>query len=321
MQIIAFATQESNWKSPRMGILLHDGNRDNGYRLDCERLFDSADRPANPLDWFDMDGPWFQKSRETYEKLVHDASALAQAKENGWLVRREDAYWFAPVPRPGKLICIGLNYRDHAAESNMPIPESPVVFSKFSTAVIAPGEPVVIPPMSQQVDYEAELAVVIGRRAKCVSASSAYGYVLGYTAFNDVSARDFQFADGQWQRGKSCDTFAPMGQAIVTTDVITDPHKLSIKLILNGKTMQDSNTDQLIFGVPELIEFLSQTITLEPGDVIATGTPPGVGFARKPPVFLQPGDEMVVDIEGIGKLGNPVIATQEGVVKLAQSNE
>jgi len=320
MQIIAFATQETDWKSPRMGILLHDGDRDNGYRLDCERLFDRADRPANPLDWFDMDGPWFQKSRETYETLVRDASALAQARENGWLVRREDAYWFAPVPRPGKLICIGLNYLDHATESNLPIPERPVVFSKFSTAVIAPGEPVVLPATSQKVDYEAELAVVIGRRAKSVGASRAYDYVLGYTAFNDVSARDFQFADGQWQRGKSCDTFAPMGQTIVTTDVITDPHKLSIKLILNGKTMQDSNTDQLIFGVPELIEFLSQTITLEPGDVIATGTPPGVGFARKPPVFLQAGDEMVVDIEGIGNLGNPVVAAKEAVAKLAQSN-
>jgi len=320
MQIIAFATQETDWKSPRMGILLHDGDRDNGYRLDCERLFDRADRPANPLDWFDMDGPWFQKSRETYETLVRDASALAQARENDWLVRREDAYWFAPVPRPGKLICIGVNYRDHAAESNLPIPERPVVFSKFSTAVIAPGEPVVLPATSQKVDYEAELAVVIGRRAKSVGASRAYDYVLGYTAFNDVSARDFQFADGQWQRGKSCDTFAPMGQTIVTTDVITDPHKLSIKLILNGKTMQDSNTDQLIFGVPELIEFLSHTITLEPGDVIATGTPPGVGFARKPPVFLQAGDEMVVDIEGIGNLGNPVVAAKEAVAKLAQSN-
>jgi 2-keto-4-pentenoate hydratase/2-oxohepta-3-ene-1,7-dioic acid hydratase in catechol pathway len=303
-----------------MGILLHDGDGDTGYRLDCERLFDNADRPANPLDWFDMDGPWFQKSRETYETLVRDSSALAQAREKGRLVRREDAYWFAPVPRPGKLICIGLNYRDHAAESNMPIPERPVIFSKFSTAVIAPGEPVVLPSTSQQVDYEAELAVVIGRRAKAVRATRAYDYVLGYTAFNDVSARDFQFADGQWQRGKSCDTFAPMGQTIVTTDVINDPHKLAIKLILNGKTMQDSNTNQLIFGVPELIEFLSQAITLEPGDVIATGTPPGVGFARKPPVFLQPGDDMVVDIEGIGNLGNPVIAAKEEVVSLAQSN-
>jgi 2-keto-4-pentenoate hydratase/2-oxohepta-3-ene-1,7-dioic acid hydratase in catechol pathway len=130
--------------------------------------------------------------------------------------------------------------------------------------------------------------------------------VLGYTAFNDVSARDFQFADGQWQRGKSCDTFAPMGPTIVTADEIPDPHKLSIKLRLNGKTMQDSNTDQLIFGVPELISFLSETITLEPGDVIATGTPPGVGFARKPPVFLKHGDEMEVEIEKIGVLNNPV---------------
>jgi 2-keto-4-pentenoate hydratase/2-oxohepta-3-ene-1,7-dioic acid hydratase in catechol pathway len=193
----------------------------------------------------------------------------------------------------------------------MPIPEKPVVFSKFSTAVIAPGEPVVLPSVCKQVDYEAELAVVIGRRAKHVVADRAYDYVLGYTAFNDVTARDFQFADGQWQRGKSCDTFAPMGQTIVTTDVITDPHKLSIKLTLNGKTMQDSNTDQLIFGVPALIEFLSQTITLEPGDVIATGTPSGVGFARKPPVFLKAGDEMEVISEGVEGIGNPVVSEQD----------
>jgi 2-keto-4-pentenoate hydratase/2-oxohepta-3-ene-1,7-dioic acid hydratase in catechol pathway len=186
-----------------------------------------------------------------------------------------------------------------------------VLFSKFSTTVIAPGEPVVIPASSHQVDYEAELAVVIGRRAKKVTSDRAYDYVLGYTAFNDVTARDFQFADGQWQRGKSCDTFAPMGQTIVTTDVIADPHKLSIRLTLNGEVMQDSNTDQLIFDVPQLIEFISGSTTLEPGDVIATGTPPGVGFARNPPVFLKPGDEMEVLIEGIGGLGNPVVAEQE----------
>lgn len=296
-----------------MGIILHDGTRDLGYRLDCERLFDSAELPSNPLAWFDRDGQWFQKANEVQKRLSGDPNALNQAKEKGWLVDRSDAYWFAPVPRPGKVICIGLNYRDHAAESNMPIPERPVIFSKFSTCVIAPGEPVVIPPSSQQVDYEAELAVVIGRRAKNVKATRAIDYVLGYTAFNDVSARDFQFADGQWQRGKSCDTFAPMGQTIVTTDTITDPHKLSIKLVLNGQTMQDSNTDQLIFGVPELIEFLTESITLEPGDVIATGTPPGVGFARKPPVFLKPGDEMEVLIQGIGGLGNPVVASTDQV--------
>jgi 2-keto-4-pentenoate hydratase/2-oxohepta-3-ene-1,7-dioic acid hydratase in catechol pathway len=308
MHIISFSTADSEWRSPRMGILLHANGHDTGYRLDCEKLFDKDDRPSDPLAWFDMDGPWFQKSRETHDTLIQDEAALTDARDKGWLVRSQDAYWHAPVPRPGKVLCIGLNYRDHAAESNMQIPEKPVVFSKFSSCVIAPGEPVVIPSTSQQVDYEAELAVVVGRRAKHVSADRAYEYVLGYTAFNDVSARDFQFSDGQWQRGKSCDTFAPMGQTIVTTDVITDPHKLSIKLTLNGKVMQHSNTDQLVFGVPALIEFISQSITLEPGDVIATGTPPGVGFARKPPVFLQPGDLMEVLIEGMGGLGNPIVS-------------
>ena len=222
MQIISFSTEDTDFRSPRMGILLHANGQDTGYRLDCEKLFNKDDRPSDPLAWFDMDGPWFQKSRETHDTLIRDEKALPEAVDKGWLVRRQDAYWHAPVPRPGKILCIGLNYRDHAAESNMQLPEKPVVFSKFSTAVIAPGDSVVIPSTSQQVDYEAELAVVIGRRAKHVPADRAYEYVLGYTAFNDVSARDFQFSDGQWQRGKSCDTFAPMGQTIVTTDVITD---------------------------------------------------------------------------------------------------
>jgi 2-keto-4-pentenoate hydratase/2-oxohepta-3-ene-1,7-dioic acid hydratase in catechol pathway len=311
MNIISIATAETQWSVPRPAIILYHGGQDTRYRLDCERLFDPSEHPSNPLSWFDLDGPWLQKAREIFDSVERDASVLDSLKEKGWLVPASDAYWFAPVPRPGKLICIGLNYRDHAKESNMPLPEKPVVFSKFSSAVIAPGEPVVIPRTSEKVDYEAELAVVVGRRGKNVSADRAYDYVLGYTAFNDVTARDFQFADGQWQRGKSCDTFAPMGQAIVTTDAITDPHKLSIQLTLNGEIMQDSNTDQLIFGVPRLIEFISQSITLEPGDVIATGTPSGVGFARKPPVFLKPGDEMQVLIEGIGGLGNPVVAEQE----------
>ena len=293
-------------------ILERDG-RDTGYRLDCGKLFGAAEQPSNSLSWFDMDSQWFQKSLEISRRIVADDDALTEASRRGWLVASQDAYWFAPVPRPGKLICIGLNYRDHAAESNMAIPQQPIVFSKFSTAVIAPGEPVVLPATSTQVDYEAELAVVIGRRAKDVSLERALDYVLGYTCFNDVSARDFQFADGQWQRGKSCDTFAPMGPTIVTADEVPDPHKLAIKLVLNGQAMQDSNTDQFIFGIPELIEFLSQTITLEPGDVIATGTPPGVGFARKPPVFLKPGDKMEVEIESVGSLNNPVVGEGEAV--------
>src|SRR6185437_2953220 len=311
VRIISFSTQETNWQTPRVGMLLHRAARDVGYRLDCERLFGAEEQPSNPLSWFDMDSQWFQKARDVSENIVEDENALGEANERGWLVPSRDAYWWAPVPRPGKLICIGLNYRDHAAESNMAIPKQPVVFSKFSTAVIAPGKPVVLPAGSAQVDYEAELVVVIGRRAKNVSADRALHHVLGYTCFNDVSARDFQFADGQWQRGKSCDTFAPMGPTIVTADEIADPHNLSIKLILNGQAMQDSNTDQFIFGIPELIAFLSQTITLEPGDVIATGTPPCVGFARKPPVFLKPGDKMEVVIEKVGTLNNPLVAAEK----------
>ena len=310
MRIISFATQESDWKSPRMGIILHVDGSDSGDRLDCEKLFAPSERPTNPLAWFDTSERWFQKARETAERYARDASARSEARDRGWLVPSEDAYWFAPVPRPGKIVCVGLNYRDHAAESGLAVAEKPVIFSKFSSCVIAPGEDVVIPRTSEKVDYEAELAVVIGRHAKHVSADRAYDYVLGYTAFNDVTARDFQFGDGQWQRGKSCDTFAPMGPTIVTADEIPDPHSLRITLKVNGNTMQDSNTSQLIFRIPQLIEFITQSTSLEPGDVIATGTPAGVGFARKPPVFLKHGDVMDVHIETIGGLGHPVVAVE-----------
>ena len=310
MRIISFSTQETDWKSPRMGIILYADGSDTGDRLDCEKLFEPADRPRDPLAWFDMGERWFQTARDTAKQLERDSKARAHARDKGLLVPRQDAYWHAPVPRPGKIVCIGLNYRDHAAESGLAVPDKPVVFSKFSSCVISPGEEVVIPTTSEKVDYEAELAVVIGRHAKHVSADRAYEYVLGYTAFNDVTARDFQFGDGQWQRGKSCDTFAPMGPTIVTTDEIPDPHTLRISLKLNGNMMQDSNTNQLIFGIPQLIEFITASTTLEPGDVIATGTPAGVGFARKPPVFLKPGDVMDVTIEKIGGLGHPVVAAQ-----------
>lgn len=308
MRIISFATQESGWESPRMGIILYRDGVDSGQRLDCEKLFAPAERPSNPLAWFDMEGRWFQAARDTAARIAHDPGALAEARENRWLVPSQDAYWFAPVPRPGKIVCIGMNYHDHAAEIGLAVPKTPAIFSKFSSCVVAPGEPVVIPTSSQQVDYEAELAVVIGRRASRVAADRAYDYVLGYTAFNDVTARDFQFGDVQWQRGKSCDTFAPMGQTVVTTDEIPDPHTLRVTLTLNGTVMQDSSTSQLIFRVPELIEFITRSITLEPGDVIATGTPPGVGYARKPPVFLKPGDAMEIHIDRVGGLGNPVAA-------------
>ncbi len=214
----------------------------------------------------------------------------------------------APIPRPPKFICIGLNYRDHAIESGMKIPDTPTVFAKYSNTVIGPGDAIRLPRVSKEVDYEAELAFVIGRRGKDIPAERWKDYVFGYTIVNDVSARDFQRATSQWTIGKTFDTFGPMGPELVSADEIADPHNLRIGCEVNGRVLQDSTTAQLIFRIPELVAYLSQAMTLEPGDVISTGTPPGVGFARKPPIFLQPGDEVVVKVEGLGELRNPVIS-------------
>ncbi len=214
----------------------------------------------------------------------------------------------APIRRPGKIFCVGLNYRDHAAESGMEIPKVPTMFSKFATAVIGPGDNIVLPKNSTQPDYEAELALVIGRGGRHIAAEKWREHVFGYTCFNDVSARDFQRATTQWLMGKTFDSFAPMGPWVVAAEVIPDPHALDISLTLNGETMQSSSTSQLIFRIPELIAFISSVVTLEAGDVISTGTPSGVGFARKPPRWLRPGDEVVVSIGGIGELRNPVVA-------------
>jgi 2-keto-4-pentenoate hydratase/2-oxohepta-3-ene-1,7-dioic acid hydratase in catechol pathway len=214
----------------------------------------------------------------------------------------------APIPRPPKIICIGLNYRDHAIESNLPIPETPTVFSKYSTSVIGHKDPIVLPRNSTQPDYEAEFAVVIGKGGRYIREEDWRAHVFGYTILNDVSARDFQMATSQWMIGKTFDTFAPIGPVIVTADEIEDPHNVNISLTLNGETMQSSNTRNLIFGVPKLIAYLSSVFTLEPGDIISTGTPAGVGFARKPPRFLAPGDEVTVHVQGIGELINPVVA-------------
>lgn len=190
----------------------------------------------------------------------------------------------------------------------MPIPETPILFAKFANAVVGSGQPVRIPPITDQVDYEAELGVVIGRRATAVSVDDALDHVLGYTCVNDVSARDLQFADQQWVRGKTLDSFCPMGPWIVTTDELPDPQTLGIRCYVNNELLQDSSTKQMIFSVAELVSFISQGVTLEPGDVIATGTPPGVGFARTPQVFLRPGDTVRVEIDGIGSLWNPIQA-------------
>jgi 2-keto-4-pentenoate hydratase/2-oxohepta-3-ene-1,7-dioic acid hydratase in catechol pathway len=214
----------------------------------------------------------------------------------------------APVPRPPKLICVGLNYRDHAIESGMEIPKVPTIFNKFPNTVIGPDEPIVLPRVSAKPDYEAEMAFVIGRGGKHIPAERWRDHVFGYTIVNDVSARDFQMATTQWLMGKTFDTFAPMGPWIVSADEIEDPHALDISLTIGGEVLQRSNTRELIFRVPELIAYISSVVTLEPGDVVSTGTPSGVGFARKPPRWLTAGDEVTVKVQGIGELRNPVVA-------------
>ncbi len=215
----------------------------------------------------------------------------------------------APIPDPGKVICIGLNYRDHAAESGMEPPEEPVVFSKFGNTIIGPDEAIRLPAVSSQVDYEAELVVVIGQRGSRIPKDKAFQFVAGYMNGHDVSARDWQIGKPgkQWLLGKTADTFAPIGPWLVTADEIGDPHDLSVQLRLNGQTMQQGHTRELIFGIDELIAYISQLVTLEPGDVIFTGTPPGVGMGRKPPVWLKPGDTVEVEIDGLGVLRNPVV--------------
>jgi len=214
----------------------------------------------------------------------------------------------APVPKPGKFICVGLNYRDHAIETKMEIPKIPTIFSKFSSAVIGPNEAIILPKNSTQPDYEAEFAFVIGQGGRHIPAERWREHIFGYTMVNDVSARDFQMATTQWLMGKTFDTFAPMGPHIVSADEISDPHALDISLSIHGETLQHSNTRELIFKIPELVAYLSSAFTLAPGDVVSTGTPAGVGFARKPPRFLRPGDEVVVRVDQIGELRNPVVA-------------
>jgi 2-keto-4-pentenoate hydratase/2-oxohepta-3-ene-1,7-dioic acid hydratase in catechol pathway len=228
----------------------------------------------------------------------------------GEICKAAGAKLHAPLMRPTKIVCIGLNYRAHAIESKMEIPEVPTVFSKFSTSVIGCGDSIVLPRNSTKPDYEAELAVIIGKRGRHVPAEHWRDYVFGYTNFNDVSARDFQLRTSQWTIGKTFDTFAPMGPAIVTADEIEDPHNLDISTIIGGEVLQHSNTSDLIFKIPELIAYLSSVFTLEPGDVIATGTPSGVGMARTPPRWLKPGDEVIIRVQGLGDLRNPVTAEE-----------
>lgn len=233
---------------------------------------------------------------------------IEQRVNDDAIFRLSEVNVLPPIAQPEKIICVGLNYIDHCKETGMERPASPVIFSKYANAIAGHNDAIEIPINSTEVDFEAELAVVIGREAKHVSEEEANDYVFGYTIMNDISARDLQFQDGQWSRGKTADTFAPFGPVVVTHDEVGDPHNLAISLELNGEIMQDSNTSNLIFTVPKIISFLSQSMTLKPGDLIATGTPPGVGMGRNPKIWLKKGDRLNVSIEKIGTLSNHVIA-------------
>jgi 2,4-didehydro-3-deoxy-L-rhamnonate hydrolase len=213
-----------------------------------------------------------------------------------------------PIDLPQKIVCVGLNYHDHAAEGAQKVPERPLLFAKWPNTLIGPREPIVLPSITAKVDYEGELGVIIGREASQVSVDDALGYVSGYLCANDVSARDLQFGDKQWVRGKSLDTFCPVGPAVVPASEIPDPQALNLRTILNGEVVQEAPTSDMIFSVAEIVAFVSEAITLVPGDLILTGTPAGVGIFRDPELLLADGDEVTVEIEGIGTLTNPVKA-------------
>ena len=279
-------------------VVRADGALIDAAYMDSDRVPSQVREAARGLEGNDSDFyaalPVIERYLSENPKRLDDATPLPKYVE------------FDTPAHPQSFICVGLNYRDHAGEAKMALPKAPRLFAKTANAISAHNRQVEIPPNCSQLDFEAELAVVIGKRCSKVRKEDGASYIGGYTCGNDVSARDFQFGDGQWYRGKSCDGFGPLGPWIVTPAEVGDPHNLKIQLRLNGATMQDSNTSNLVFDVPELVEYASTYITLEPGDVILTGTPFGVGFSRTPPVYLKSGDLMEVEIERIGVLTNRI---------------
>jgi 2-keto-4-pentenoate hydratase/2-oxohepta-3-ene-1,7-dioic acid hydratase in catechol pathway len=250
----------------------------------------------------------FLEAGAAAQDAIQAMDAAAAAGRLEWLSHPvSEARLLAPLHDPEKFLCIGLNYRDHAEETKSPIPKEPPLFAKFPTAIIASGDPIVRPRGCRELDYEVELAFVIGQRAKDVPAERALDYIYGYTIVNDVSARDFQMATSQWMAGKVCDSFAPMGQWIADRSEIPDPHVLELSTWVNGTRLQHGNSKNLIYDINVLVAFLSAHLTLMPGDIVATGTPAGVGFSRKPPILLKGGDRVRMEITGLGTIDNPVI--------------
>ena len=299
MKLAQYKTKDSD--RPQLGALVGE------ELVSLTALAGGAKKGGGP-EWLTDATTLLDLIRRGPQGLAEVEALVRGAKEgDARLKASPGAVEFLPPVRPTKIIAIGRNYLDHAAEGGSDVPKAPLIFMKLPNALSAHGAPIVLPSISEQVDYEAELAVVIGRRAKRVAEAEALDYVFGYSLLNDVSARDLQFSDGQWIRGKGLDTFAPLGPFVTTRDEVADVQALKIEGRLNGQVMQSSNTSKMIFKVAYLVSYISQGITLEPGDVIATGTPEGVGVFRKPPVLLKPGDVFEVAIEKLGTLSNPVV--------------
>ncbi|MDE3153863.1 MAG: fumarylacetoacetate hydrolase family protein [Acidobacteriota bacterium] len=297
MKLVRFAF---NAEAPRLGLVRGD------QVADLRASYNATLLKRGVLDAGDRAAALFPDSARAFlEGGARTREAVAQITE--WVSRPLDAVrLLAPIADPGKIICIGLNYSDHAAESNLPVPERPPIFAKWTNAILDPGGTIRRPRGCEQLDWEVELAIVIGTPARFVSTEAALDHVFGYTIVNDVSARDFQFVTSQWGLGKTADTFAPMGPCIADRTEIPDPHALRLRTWVNDRLMQDGHSSKLIYDVRYLVSYLSGLFTLSPGDVIATGTPPGVGMGMKPPLFLQPGDVCRMDIEGIGTIENVV---------------
>ena len=297
MKLVRFS---SNGQAPRLGLLLSDSVADLEASVSATLARRGVSR-ANDIAAALVP----QSTRGFLEGGPATLDAVAGITE--WVsVPRAAARLHAPITDPGKFICIGLNYRDHAEETNNPIPKEPPIFPKWTNAILDPGEPILRPRGSTQLDWEVELGVVIGRTARHVSKDAALEYVFGYTIINDVSARDFQFLTSQWAAGKIADTFAPIGPSIADRAEIPDPHVLDLKTWVNGTLMQNGTTRNFIYDVRYIVSYLSSLMTLSPGDVIATGTPAGVGAGRKPPVWMVPGDTCRMEITGLGTLENPI---------------
>ena len=264
----------------------------------------AADEPfRDALDLFAAGSEWLGG---LVGRVRANGTVAEEWRKSGALLHLDEVQLNPPILAPGKIFAVGLNYAAHASEQNIKAPEKPLIFTKNITALIGPNDPIQLPWASDQVDYEAELAFVIGKEARSIAASHALEHIAGYTIMNDVTARDLQARERQWARAKGLDTFAPCGPWLVTRDEIADPHALDIRLTINGEQRQNSNTSDLIFKIPELVEFISQDLTLRPGDIVTTGTPSGVGVFMTPPVYLQDGDQIAITIAGIGELVNPV---------------